>query len=419
MLTACSASNVHTKNLINKELTNHITRSNSLIPQKYNCTDLTVHCVDDGGEFDEFSSIQEAVDESKPGDVVLVFKGEYEGFRVEKSGSIDKPIRITANGNEVYITSGNYLSGKNNIYLLDVNYVIIEGFTVTGANKYGIGSHKASARYPMQGITIQFNKVSDSLSANIYLSHTANSFIIGNEVFNSLKSHGIYLSNAGSDNCVLSNNISYNNAKNGIHFNGDYRQGGDGIHTGLLITNNYFFNNVANGVDADGVHFSTFTNNVIYKNGRHGIRVFKEDAASGASNLVFANNTITGNRSEAIKLTNDLGGHTFFNNIFVDNQGAACVYLEDPVFSSGYNIYSSGCQFKTESNNLSKSQFINKTTRIASSSDLFIDILKDNFNIQVNSPAFNSGVKVFNGNKAPVENVLLELRKNSINRGAY
>ncbi len=417
-LIACSGSGVNKKTDINN--IDDISVPDELVVEVYSCSDATVHCVDDtSGEFDEFSTIQDAVDRSVPGDVVLVFEGSYTGFKVSNSGTSDKPVKITTNGEAVSIVSGNSQSGNDNIYLSDVNFVTIEGFTVLDANQYGIGSHDASASSPMQSLKIQFNDVSSSSSANIYLSQTENSIILGNKTHNSINSHGIYLSNAGSDNCILQGNVTYNNAKNGIHFNGDSRQGGDGLHKGLLITRNIIFDNVANGVDADGVYDSAFTNNLIYNNGRHGIRVFAEDASGGASNLIFANNSIILNADEAIKLTDDLGNHTFFNNILVDNQGANCIYVENPNVFSGFNIYKDGCQFRAGTASLGAQLFTSSTTLTSTSQALFINSSSENFNLKALSPASGSGSSDFNGVLAPTVNILGASRGSVINIGAY
>ncbi len=82
--------------------------------------------------------------------------------------------------------------------------------------------------------------------------------------YNSIEAHGIYLTNAGSDDTVLRGNECFDNFLNGIHFNGDARFGGDGVHTGLLIEANRLHDNGQNGLDMDGVRESTLRNNVIY-----------------------------------------------------------------------------------------------------------------------------------------------------------
>ena len=318
----------------------------------YNCLDLSVLCVDDTvNDNQEYSSIQEAVDLANPGDIVLVKDGTYQGFRVDNSGLQGSEILITANGNKVVINSSNSRSGNDNVYISNSHFITIEGFTVLNAEAYGIGSHDASADNPMLGLKISNNTVNDSSSANIYISQTADSSIIANTTYGSKNSHGIYLSNAGSDNVLIAANISYLNAKNGIHFNGDSRNGGDGLHKGLIVLDNIFYNNTANGIDADGVHDSSFINNLIYDNGRHGVRVFQVDASAGARNLSFINNTIANNSGTAIKLTNDIGGHLFFNNIFIENNDG-CIYTESSNLISDNNIFTGSCVFTPNNTSL-------------------------------------------------------------------
>ena len=268
--------------------------------------------------------------------------GTYSGFSVSNSGTSGNEILITANGNAVTINSAR--SGGDGVHISNASYVIIEGFTIIGMPTHGIGAHNASASSPMQGVQVRYNTVRDSGSVNIYMSHSADSLILANTTFDSVASHGIYLTNAGSDNTGVVGNITYGNQKNGIHFNGDSGQGGDGLHTGLVVSDNIIFSNVANGIDADGVYDSVFVNNLIYENGRHGIRVFRIDANLGAGNLSFVNNTITANASMAIKLTDDAGGHLFFNNILIDNS-AGCIDLESSNIISDNNIFTNNCSF--------------------------------------------------------------------------
>lgn len=387
----------------------------NLMVKVYDCADSSVLCVDDSvNSNQEFSTIQEAVDLASPGDTVLVNDGTYQGFRVNNSGLRGSEILITANGNTVVINSSNFRSGNDNIYISNSNFIIIEGFTVINADAYGIGSHDASADTPMRGLNIRHNIVYDSSSSNIYVSQTSDSSIIANTTYGSKNSHGIYLSNAGSDNVLIAANISYQNAKNGIHFNGDSRNGGDGLHKGLTVLDNKFFDNAANGIDADGVHDSSFINNLIYDNGRHGVRVFQIDASEGAGNLTFLNNTIVNNIGTAIKLTDDIGGHLFFNNILVDNNDG-CIYTESSNLISDHNIYSENCSFIPNNTSL----FYGTSSLASISNQLFSLSTADDYSLKTGSVAINSGIDELNGILAPSFDIDGKPRGGSKDIGAY
>ncbi len=248
-----------------------------------NCSSNKVHCVDDSpGTMQEFDTIQAAVDRAKKGHTVVVAAGDYAGFRVVRSGTKKKPIVVRGQAGARIVAPE--AGSDDGIYLQRASYVAIEGFEVDGGGfmHFGIATHDASANKPMRGVTISGNKVHDAGSTNIYASHTADSLIEGNEAYDSRSSHGIYLANAGSDDIVLRGNDCYGNASNGIHFNGDASLGGDGVHTGLIVEGNRIWGNAANGIDADGVRDSTFQNNLVFDNGRHGLRVFAIDAARRA-----------------------------------------------------------------------------------------------------------------------------------------
>jgi len=378
------------------------------------CTRNDIHCVDDTfGSTQEFSTIQDAVDIVAAGETVLVHQGTYEGFKISTSGTANMNVLVKAIDNNVFITSANSRSGGDNVYLSSVDYVTIDGFNISNAAAYCIGGHDATATNPMIGVTIRNNIVSNCSSSNIYMSHTADSLIENNISYNSVNSHGIYLSNAGSINTTLKNNTTFGNAKNGIHFNGDARYGGDGLHHGLLVEGNIIYGNVANGIDGDGVYDSTFLNNVIYKNGRYGIRIFKIDASAGAARLNYINNTIVSNASMAIKMTDDIGGHTFFNNIMVDNSGG-CISVEDSNVASDNNIYSLNCTFEGDTGNLYGMSSI--TSNLTA---LFNNASLDDYSLILGAPAVNYGLYSFNGIDAPLLDKSGNSRSGAPDAGAY
>ncbi|HHO67505.1 MAG TPA: hypothetical protein ENK12_00605, partial [Gammaproteobacteria bacterium] len=234
------------------------------------CSLASVLCVDDSaGANQEYSNIQNAVDSANPGDTVLVFDGTYNGFVVNRSGTVSSPIVVKANAGNARVT-GTAPGYSETIRIDNSSYVTIEGFIVDqgGSGGYGIGARGANGNSPMRGLVIRNNTVRNSGSTNIYLSQVADSLAEGNTSYNAGE-HGIYLANGGSDNTTLRNNTIYNNAVDGIHFNGDLSVTGDGLHTGLVIEGNTIYGNAVNGLDMDGVQNSVIRNNVIYANGRH------------------------------------------------------------------------------------------------------------------------------------------------------
>ena len=395
-----------------------------LIPITYNCANSNILCVDDtAGTNQEYATIQSAVNDATAGETVIVHAGTYAGFTVgnginnnSNSGTANNNrVIVTANGNNALINSGG--SSQGMVLVSNSDFVTIEGFTIEGASGYCLAARDASAGDPMRGVSFQFNTVRNCGSTNIYMSQAADSLILGNTSYNSLSSHGIYLSNAGSDNVVIKANRCYDNAKNGLHFNGDISNGGDGLHSNITVDSNVFYNNASNGIDADGVHDSLFTNNLIYGNGNRGIRAFKEDSADGNIessvpaiwNLTFINNTIVNNSGWGIKITHDAGGHVFFNNIIMGN-GNACIATDNTNLSATKNIYSSGCSFTTNN----EATIMNYATWVSAYSDASIqssiatvltNTAVNDFTLATASPAIDTGLTSFVSIAAPTDDI--------------
>lgn len=385
------------------------------------CGGTTVLCVDDtAGATQEYSTIQAAVNVARPGDTVLVYDGTYTGFSVAASGTSSNPIVIKAQGNSALINQAN--SNGEGITINNASYVTIEGFTVTGMSGYGLATHNASPTSPMHGLTIRNNTVQNSGSTNIYLSEVADSLIEGNSASGSVASHGIYLANGGSDNTILRANRCFNNAKNGIHFNGDLSVGGDGLHSGLTIEKNVLYSNTDNGLDMDGVQDSLIQNNLIYKNGRNALRAFQIDAAAGPKNLKIVNNTLLApsNGGWALKLSEDLGGHTIFNNILLSDSSSGSISVANTNFVSNNNALVGRLSFNGETTVIDLAAWIaagyDATSFTTTSANLFVNASSDNYQLKSGAPAINSGRAALNSVSAPATDILDATRPQG---GAY
>jgi len=399
------------------------------------CSTITTHCVDDtAGVNQEFSTIQSAVDVAKAGDTVLVFDGIYtSGFRVSTNGTITKRLVIKANASSAVITGSEALSNES-IYINNTHYITIEGFTIlrAGQTGIGIGAHRASPTNPMLGLIIRNNIVRDSDSVNIYLSQVASSLVEGNTTSGSKNSHGIYLSNGGSDNTILRNNNSYNNAINGIHFNGDASvgEGTDGLQTGLILENNIIHDNVVNGVSMDGVQSTIIRNNLIYNNGRHAIRGYKMDASSGPKNLTFINNTFVvnnDNNSYPIKLSEESGGHVFFNNILTNNSngsGIGSISVESGNFASNNNIVLNAFTIGSINYTLSdwkKAGYGINSILSSTPTELFVNLATHDYHSKVSSLSIDNGIAKFNNKTASASDLDKQFRPigNGYDIGVY
>ena len=367
------------------------------------CPTATTHCV---GAGQEFSALQAAVDAALPGHTVLVFDGNYAGFKVSRSGTAASPITIRAAGAGAVINQRN--SENEGITLSRASHVSVDGFVVTGMPGYGVATHGASATAPMRGLLIRNNTVKDSGSANIYLSQVADFLVEGNIASGSQNSHGIYLANGGSDNTTLRANIVFNNASNGIHFNGDISIGGDGVQTGLLVEGNTAYGNVQNGFNMDGVQSSTFQNNLAFANGRNALRGYRIDGGDGPRNMRIVNNTllVPASGGWAVKFSEEHGGHVIFNNILLAEGGASgSISVGNAGSSSNYNVVGDRFSINGESSVIGLSVWRmngqDANSLGGSSGDLFVDPAAGNYRLKPDSAAIDKGVGSFADVPAP------------------
>ncbi len=362
-------------------------------------------CVDDTpGAGREYATIQEAVDAAGPGDTVLVFDGEYAGFRVRRGGRPGSPLRIaSATGGARVVSPAP--GSRDGIYVQNASHLILEGFVVDGSAiaAYGIGFHDALPTEPMRDVTVRNNVVEGAGSTDIYLSQLADSLVEGNVAVGSRGSHGIYLANAGSDNTTLRGNLCRDNAVNGIHFNGDLAETGDGLQRGLLVEGNVIYGNGANGLNMDGVQDSVVRNNLVFGNGHHALRAYAIDGADGPRSLVIVNNTFVGNRGWAVKLTDDHGGHVIFNNILLSAAGSIVIDQVDVV--SDHNLVGGAFSLDGERTVLPLSAWqaagYDRSSRGAAAEELFVSLAQRRFDLRPGSPAIDAGTFVLAGQLAP------------------
>lgn len=378
------------------------------------CAARTVHCV---GQGREYRRIQKAVNAARPGDTVLVFPGRYAGFIVRDGGKEMAPLHVRALEGAVIERSyaGTESDRLVGILLFNASDVIIEGFHVTGIPGFGIAARGASGRDPMQRLVLRANRVEQSHSVNIYLSQVAHSLIENNHVSGSTTSHGIYLANGGSDDTRLRGNRSHDNASNGIHFNGDRHESGDGLISGLVVEDNVIGRNRQNGLSMDGVQHSLIRNNLVFGNGRHALRAYIEDASpaewgegGGVRDLTIVNNTLLadGPGGWAIKLSGEVGGHVIFNNILLgESREGGSISLMHADYASDHNVITD--RFSRDNSETIISHVAWRlrghdlhSTR-ATPQDLFRDPGHDDYRLASRAPARDAGVAAFSGMEAP------------------
>ena len=291
--------------------------------------------------------------------------------------------------------------------------MVIDGFKIQDVSGRCIAAQKATPADPMKNITIKNITCRRSGLDGFYVSELNSSLIDSNYISatglrdspGGRAAHGIYLANAGSKNTTIRNNLikpdpDHPNYSGCLHINGDKSVGGNGIISGLLIENNQFVGCYRNGINMDGIQDSVIRNNLIYGSGRHALRGYQIDGAQGPKNLQIYNNTFivpAEVTSWAVKLTEDSGGHTIFNNILLkEGSSGGSVCVTDNKFLSDTNITGDRMSIDSENSVISLAtwkrltgQDANSTT--SSSAALFVNPFSADYHLRKGAPAINAG----------------------------
>ena len=370
---------------------------------------------DDGSSASPWATLQYAADQVAAGDEVVVAAGSYAGFFLDTGGAADS--RVVFRGNGAVVIDEESGTEGTGIHLDNVSYVTIEGFRIVGVSGRGVAHRGATADSPVAGLIIRGNTVENVGREGMYLSQVSDSLIEGNTIHGAGTSgadrtHGIYLSNAGSDGTTIRGNHIYENGTAGIHFNGDASIGGDGIISNLVIENNIIHDNGQNGLNMDGVQDTLVQNNVIYGNTLNGIRAYVIDGSEGPRNLTIVNNTFhvpTGG-GWCVRVT-DYQGLVVFNNILANDGSNGSIAVDDTgELTSDYNAVSDTFTPDRDSSYLDLSEWqalgFDGNSFIASITDLVEDAAGADYELSSSSGALDVGVAMLGGASAPAADLL-------------
>ena len=290
-------------------------------------------CTDSGAgtATQPFCTIKRAGAVVKAGGTVLVSSGTYGGdVAVAASGTAAAPIVLTeAPGAVVSVVGGSY-----GFKVSSRSWVTIRGFAVRSTTGPGI-TVSGSNNITLEGndVSLAGQRTSGDTNPGIKLSDTTASLVKGN-VTHDNSDHGIYLS-SGSQGNVISGNDTYGNARGvsraaeGIFLKGS---------PGNTVTANRAHDNEDSGIGTwDGADNTVVANNVVYRNGDHGI-----DVLSSTGQLVVSN-TVYRSVDSGIEVQGS-GGATIRNNISVDNG------INSPRTSGNIRIVDSGSASRTTLN---------------------------------------------------------------------
>ena len=283
------------------------------------------------------------LDKVEPGDTVLLADGVYKGgFLLTRSGADGAPITIKASGTGAVIDGG-----PDGLRTEGVSWLVIEGIRFQKAERAGL--YLRAGKLPSAShITVRNCVFADNGSWGCITSHLDYFTIENCEAYGSVKEHGIYHANSGDD-AVIRNNRVHHNVGHGIHVNGDPGCGGDGVISRALIEGNRIWENGSIGggcINFMHVQDCVVRNNLIFNNHNNGIwfwRNFGDDDSVSSKRNRILNNTIyfrPGEGRFAVLIHRTVSDTILRNNVLVGG-ARGTVYVEPWALSgvdSDYNV---------------------------------------------------------------------------------
>jgi parallel beta-helix repeat protein len=297
------------------------------------------------GSGEAYTTIQDAVNVSSPGDTIIVRDGTYTENVVVTTSNLT----IQSDNGPANCIVEAADSSDRVIFVDHADSVTISGLTVTGAGfradfknagiyldttvNSTITDNNVSYNYYCPGIyawyadytTVTNNTVANNIEFNgygIYFKRS-NHNIFTNNTFNGNNHNGIIIWRA--DNNTISDNTAVDNEGCGIYLswasnntvanNTVYSNGWGGLvayNTSInnTITNNTVYSNDNGLIVFFGSRNNTITNNTVYSNLENGFELY-----SSSPYNTFTNNTVK-NNGVGINLTGDSNGNLIYNNYF-------------------------------------------------------------------------------------------------------
>ena len=366
-----------------------------------------------------FLTLQHASDVVLAGDSVVIQPGTYSGFYHSTSGTFSAPILFSALPG-VNIDEPNETT-NDGINLEGSNYVIVEGFTITGMPRAGIRS------VINEGVIIRNNHCIANGKWGILTGFSENILIENNICEYSADEHGIYFGNSADNPVIRGNTCRFNHA-NGIHMNADASLGGDGIISGAVVEKNIIYENGAgggSGINCDGVQDSYIANNLIYNNHASGISLYMIDAAEPCHGTTVVNNTIiqSSDARWALNLTNGSSNLVVFNNILLsDHPYRGSISADEVVLETlhcDHNITTNRLSIDDGDTVISLAEWQEATDNDAASfistgPEIFENADAEIFSLMISGTAVDEGIGNFSGEAAPATDILNENRPSGL-----
>jgi len=309
------------------------TNENSLI--NYKPMNLGTWWYVGGSEPENYTSIQDAIDNATDGDTVYVYD---DLSPYQENIHINKQILVIGENRDTTIISG--VVGQDHVVRINSNNAEINGFTITGA----VGGQDGIAVYPLKQLSIISNNNIKYSSYGIYLQGTSTRITISDNIISGNNFQGIFLQ--GSDRNIISGNTITGNGDFGITLEVNSKQNEiidniiDGNFGGIQLTGSSSQNNISGnliinsnmeGISIKGVLCvsNEITGNNITGNNA-GIKI-----SSGSKNIITSNN-INDNNIEGILLSGSNQNIVQMNNFMDNRKNAGFVFSFRNTWESNY-----------------------------------------------------------------------------------
>lgn len=361
-----------------------------------------------GTQAQPWQTIQFAVNEALPGDVLLVEDGVYQGpVIMSQSGTADAYITLKAiNRWQAKIETTSGMGDQDGIKTV-ANYLTIDGFEIYDPAP-GIGHHgNGITAYKNHHVNILNNKIHNYGGSGIqgaYFDHIRieNNILYDNAKYDPNQKSGISLyqavavDDAPGYHAIIRNNRSYGNI-NVVPLNATGTRDGNGI----LIDD---FRNSAgdNPSNVNFPHRTLIENNLCYDNGGKGIQIFKSDHVDVFNNTAYHNNHDTQNQGTwRAELSLAYGDDTVWrNNIGVAAPGAGILEWNRAILiaRSGITVWENNITFNGTPGNISvlvdnaaETEAYLNANNLMGIDPMFMNPSTLDFSLASESPAVNAG----------------------------
>jgi parallel beta-helix repeat protein len=362
----------------------------------------------DGSGGADFTGIQDAINNAKDGDRILVYFGVY-----HENVVVDKSVTLKGIGHTVVDANG-----SDSAITLTADGTTLVGFSVTNS---GSSWSDVGIKVTSNNNTITGNNVCNNDGIGIYLpSSSNNNTITGNNVCNN--KYGIFLYHS-SNNTITGNvfvnddlfvyssyqNIVEDNTVNGkplvyLEDVSDYKVEDAGqvilVNCDIITVENLDLSNTSGGIALWKTENSKISNNTVCNN-RKGISL------DDSSNNTITGNNVSNNSGSGIHLYHSSNNTITDNNVSSNNRGGIRLYHSSNNTITGNNVSSnnrSGIRLSPSSNNTITGN------NVSNNNDYGISLSSSSNNTITGNNVSNNNyggicLRVFNNNNTITNNV--------------